>query len=130
MPKALIFVIDPSSETRTMYADYLRHHGYDVAEAMDGPAGVALHAERRPDAVVTELSDQPSWKEAIRMLRWPEPGRETPIVACSSRIDPDWPFAPIWVDVDMALPKPAPPSAVLRAVQQVLARRSTDLCET
>ena len=127
MHKALILFLDPSSETRAMYADYFRHHGYDVAEAADSAGAVALHTRRRADLVVTELSDRPEWKDAIRSMRWPEPGFETPVIACSSRIDPDWPFAPIWVDVDVALPKPTPPSAVLRAARHLLARRSANL---
>jgi DNA-binding response OmpR family regulator len=122
MQKARILIIDASAETRSMYADYFRYHGYRVAVAADGAEGVRVSAALRPDLVVTELSGDREWIEALRTLRRPGSGRTTPVITCSTMIDRHWPFAPAWMDVDVALPKPISPRALLLEAQQLLAR--------
>lgn len=124
MEKRLILLIDPSAYTRAMYGDYFRFHGYAVMEAADGPAGLNLANEIEPDLVVTEVSSEPEWVEAIRTLRARGPGRKKATIACSVRIDAAWPFAPRGFDVDLALPKPISPRALLLQAERVMAARS------
>lgn len=124
MAKELILIIDASAETRSMYGDYFRYHGYEVAEAPDAAEGVQLLSELRPDLVVTELSEEPEWVEGIRTLRRSGTGEERAMIACSTRIDPTWPCAPPEIDVDRALPKPLSPRVLLLEAQAVLASRS------
>lgn len=123
MEKALILIIDKSPATRSMYADCFRYYGYAVAEAADGVEGVRLFNELQPDLIVTELSDEPEWIQAIQALRWSDAGRETALIACSTRIDRSWPFPPAGVDVDVALAKPTSPHALLQEAEQLLAWR-------
>jgi DNA-binding response OmpR family regulator len=122
MPKARILIIDTSPETRRMYGDYFRHHGYRVVEAASGDEAVRLSAAEPPELVVTELSREASWVVAIRSLRSPAPGVQTPVIACSTRIDWRRPYAPRWLDVDVALPKPTSPARLLRIAERLLAR--------
>ena len=122
MPKERILIIDKSPETRAMYAEYFRYHGYRVVEAADGAEGVRLFAQLQPDLVVTELSDEPEWARAIRLLRWPKTGGVTAVIACSTWIDRNRPAAPAGIDVDVALPKPTSPRKLLRVAQELLAR--------
>jgi CheY-like chemotaxis protein len=124
MEKPLILIIDRSEYTRAMYGDCFRHHGYAVMEAADGVEGLNLFREVEPDLVVTEVSRDPDWIEAIRAMRSPGPGRHTATIACSVTIDPAWPFAPAGFDVDLALAKPISPRALLLQAERVLAVRS------
>jgi CheY-like chemotaxis protein len=121
MHRALILIIDPSRETRTIYADYFRHYGYAVAEAGSGHEGAALARSLRPDLIVTELSEDHDWVQAIRVVRDDGSTRETAIIACSTLIEPSWPCAPAGVEVDSALPKPTSPRTLLDEVQRLLA---------
>jgi CheY-like chemotaxis protein len=122
MERALILIIDTSAETRAIYGDYFRHHGYAVAQAADSAEAVRLYYELRPNLIVTELSEDPEWVQAIRTLRRPNAGLETPLIACSTTIDQRWPFPPPGIDVDVALPKPTSPRALLLEAQRLLAR--------
>ena len=125
MHKPLILIIDTDPDTRSMYAEYFRYQGYRAAEAEDGMDACQLfpYPELQPSVVVTELSEAPEWMEAIARLRRPGPGRETPLIACSTLIDPSWPFPPAWLDADVALPKPATPAVLFQEAQQLLARQ-------
>lgn len=120
MATPLILVIDPSAITRSMYGDCFRHAGYDVAEAADAAEGVRLFHELGPRLVVSEVSDGPEWREAIGALRSPEPGRRTPVILCSTRIDPRHPAAPAGIDVDLALAKPVLPRTLLLEASYLL----------
>lgn len=122
MQNALILIIDTSPETRSMYAEYFRYHGYSVAEAADASEGVRLFQKLQPNLVVTELSDEAEWLQAIRILRWPETGGRTAVIACSTWIDPKWPVVPPGIDVDVALAKPTSPRTLLLEAEQLLAR--------
>lgn len=120
MQKALILVIDPSSDTRAMYGDYFRHHGYAVAEAADGAEGVRLFEQLRPDLIVTELSAEPEWLRSIQRIRGQGDGPRTAMIACSTTIDATWPAVPHDIEVDLALAKPISPRALLQQAELVL----------
>lgn len=124
MARALILIIDPSPETRAMYGDCFRHHDFTVMEAAEGGEGVRLLPVLEPDLVVTELTEEPKEFRALNTLRWPRPGRETAMILCSVRIDPRWPHAPHGIDVDVVLPKPLSPRALLLEAEHLLIRRS------
>jgi len=127
MEKTLVLIIDASSDTRSMYADYFVHHGYAVAEAAHGAEGVRRFHDLRPDLIVTELSEEPEWVHALQAMRWPEVGLETAMIACSTMIDSAWPAAPAGIDVDVALPKPTSPRTLLLEARELLARRASGM---
>ena len=120
MGKALILLIDPSAATRAMYGDCLRHQGYGVLEAENAVEGLRLFARFDPALVVSELTPDPLWLDGLRMLRALVPGLHTPIVLCTSRINPFSPVPPEGVDADVVLAKPVSPRILLRAVDQLL----------
>jgi CheY-like chemotaxis protein len=126
MQKALILIVDENQATRTMYADYLRHHGYAVVEADGTGMDVELSESLRPDLVVTELPSDWEWLQAIRVMRGDGTTRHCVIIACSTHIEPDWPCAPPGLEVDRALPKPTSPRALLQEVQQLLGHVPTE----
>lgn len=122
MYKALVLIIDPCRDTRAIYAHYLRHHGYEVAEAANGAEGVRLVRQLSPDVVVTELTlPVVSGLNVVRMIRMREPAEETIIIACATNIDRVWPYAPPGAEVDSALAKPASPRSLLLEIEHQLA---------
>jgi CheY-like chemotaxis protein len=123
MEKPLILLIDPSVDTRAMYGEYFRFHGYTVAEAADTAEALRLFPELQPDLVVTEFSLDPEWCDAIRAMRDQGNGYKTATILCSVMIDAAWPFAPPGIEADLALPKPISPRALLLQAEQVLRAR-------
>jgi DNA-binding response OmpR family regulator len=123
MHKPLILIIDTSPETRSMYAHYFRYNGYRVVQADDGEEVVRMFPGMRPALVITELSEDPGWARALRLLRWPRSGGKTAVIACSTMID-RWRGVPEGIDVDVALPKPTSPRTLLREAERLLARRA------
>ncbi len=53
---ALIVVIDDDEAIRTLIAAALRFEGYEVLEAEDGAAGLAMVRDERPDLVVSDVN--------------------------------------------------------------------------
>jgi CheY-like chemotaxis protein len=123
MAKALILIVDQSRETRAMYADCFRFHGYDVAEAATAVQGFRLFRQLQPDLIVTELADDPEWTRVIELVRRDRVGRSTAIIACSTSIEPGWPHPPPGVEVDSALAKPISPRELLLEAEHLLGRR-------
>lgn len=121
MADATILLIDPSAATRTMYADYLRHHGLHVTEACDLADAIGVVVAAAPAVIVTELLI-PGYDAiaGIRMFRRLEATRYARVLACATAIDPVWPYAPPGAEVDSALQKPVPPSALLTEVRYLL----------
>lgn len=120
MKSPLILIIDSSRETRTMYADYFRYHGFTVAEAADGTEGGRFCREQRPDLIVTELYNEGDWLQAIRVVRDDGSAPQTAIVACSTLIDSSKPCAPAGLGIDSAMGKPTSPRSLLAEVQRLL----------
>lgn len=116
MRKALILIIDPSTDTRTIYAHYFRHYGFDVVEAADAGEAGRLSQALHPDVIVTELAEE----TAIPLARPRPGGGRTPVIACSTRIDSSWHSVPDGMEVDSVLAKPAALRTLLLEVQRLL----------
>ena len=78
----LILVVDDFRDNREMYAEYLSHTGYRVAEAANGQEAVDQALKLQPDLVVMDLSlpGMDGW-EATRRLKKDARTREIPVIA-------------------------------------------------
>lgn len=54
-PNMLILVAEDDPASRELIAEILRGRGYDVLEAADGAAAIAIIADHRPDLVVVDI---------------------------------------------------------------------------
>lgn len=76
-----ILTVDDSACMRQMVAHVLRHAGYNVLEAHDGDAAIAIARSRRLDAVITDQNmhgmDGLSLVQAVRSI---DGHAKTPIV--------------------------------------------------
>jgi two-component system, cell cycle response regulator DivK len=80
-----ILVIEDTEDNRQIIRDLLSSVGYELIEAVDGVAGVALAQKERPDLILMDIQlPEIDGYEATRRIRAiPELAR-TPIIAVTS----------------------------------------------
>jgi CheY-like chemotaxis protein len=54
MPKKIL-VVEDNEANRMLMRQILQHHGYEVLEAADGAAGLAMAREHMPDLILLDL---------------------------------------------------------------------------
>ena len=82
--KTILYVED-NEPNRMLVRDLLKRTKYQLIEAYDGEAGVAMALERRPDLILMDIQlPKISGLEAIRRLRAQAATAATPIIAITS----------------------------------------------
>ncbi len=105
-----------------MYSEFLGAE-YDVCEADDGWAGVALLEEQVPDLVVTDLS-LPRM-DGFELIRWIRAGERTaslPVIALSGYSGPEHAARAHAAGTTLVLQKPCSPDGLLDAIARLLER--------
>jgi len=82
--KTILYVED-NEMNRKIVRDLLKRTSYQVVEAFDGEAGVAMALEKRPDLILMDIQlPKISGMEAMRRLRADAATANTPIIAITS----------------------------------------------
>ena len=82
--KTILYVED-NEMNRKIVRDLLKRTKYDLIEAFDGEAGVALALEKHPDLILMDIQlPKISGMEATRRLRAASQTAKTPIIAITS----------------------------------------------
>jgi two-component system cell cycle response regulator DivK len=82
--KTILYVED-NVMNRQIVRDLLKRTSYQLIEAHDGEAGIALALEKRPDLILMDIQlPKISGLEATRRLRAEEATAKTPIIAITS----------------------------------------------
>ena len=82
--KTILYVED-NEMNRKIVRDLLKRTKYELIEAFDGEAGVALALEKHPDLILMDIQlPKISGLEAIRRLRAQAATAATPIIAITS----------------------------------------------
>jgi len=82
--KTILYVED-NAMNRQIVRDLLKRTSYQLIEAYDGEAGVALALEKRPDLILMDVQlPKISGLEATRRLRAQAATAQTPIIAITS----------------------------------------------
>ena len=85
MSARTILYVEDNEMNRKIVRDLLKRTTYQVIEAFDGEAGVALALEKRPDLILMDIQlPKISGMEAMRRLRTDPSMANTPIVAITS----------------------------------------------
>ena len=80
-----ILVIEDNHQNMYLTTYLLEHAGYEVLQATDGPAGVRLAEEQRPDLIVLDIQlPQMDGYQVMRALRELPALADTAIVAVTS----------------------------------------------
>ena len=81
----MVLYVEDNEANRMIVRDLLKRTKYQLIEAFDGEAGVAMALERLPDLILMDIQlPKISGLEAIRRLRAQAPTATTPIVAITS----------------------------------------------
>ena len=85
MSRKTILYVEDNEPNRMIVRDLLKRTTYDLIEACDGEAGVAMALERRPGLILMDIQlPKISGLEAIRRLRAETATAATPIIAITS----------------------------------------------
>ena len=116
-----ILVVDDEPAVRDAIERALSLEGYDIVTAADGAQAIALHDERRPDAIVLDvLMPRVDGIEACRRLR--AAGAQTPILMLTARDQVTDRVAGLDAGADDYLVKPFALEELLARVRALLRR--------
>jgi len=118
--KPRILIVEDDPRTSASVALYLRHAGYDVAEARDGLSALDAAASQRPDLVVLDLM-LPGLDgfEVCRTLREAGP---TPVIMLTARAMEDDKLRGLESGADDYVTKPFSPRELVARIGAVLRR--------
>jgi CheY-like chemotaxis protein len=119
-PKRVLLVED-NADNQFIYSAMLRHAGYDVLVAVDGPQGLAFGREQSPDIVLMDISiPGMDGLEVTRKLKADPATRATPIVALTAHALPSDRLRAMEAGCDSYLAKPIAPPQVLDEVKRLI----------
>jgi two-component system cell cycle response regulator DivK len=85
MSAKTILYVEDNAMNRQIVRDLLKRTTYQLIEAHDGEAGIALALDRRPDLILMDIQlPKISGLEATRRLRAEAATAKTPIIAITS----------------------------------------------
>jgi two-component system, cell cycle response regulator DivK len=116
-----VLLVDDDDDTRSIYHAVLRHHGYEVLLAPDGPEGIRLARTRSPLVIVMNLSmPKLDGISAISILRDDPRTGGIPIIACTGFVREDGEELAEDAGCDSYLEKPCQPTRLLAEVQKFI----------
>jgi CheY-like chemotaxis protein len=118
--RCTVLLVDDVSDSREMYAFFLRAAGYTCHEAADGADAIALAADFRPDVIVMDLSlpSMDGWTAIAGLAADPETA-SIPVVVLSARTFPADEQRAREAGAAAFLAKPCDPIHLARVVREV-----------
>ena len=116
-PRLRIVVVDDNDDARELVADILASAGHEVASRRDGPSGLELILELRPDAALIDIGlPGMTGLDVVRALRSGAPHSTTRLVAFTGYCGADSMARATAAGFDDHLVKPATMEAMLRCL--------------
>lgn len=116
-----VLVVEDDSDTREIWQTILIHRGYAVLGAADGPAGLELAREQKPDLILMNLSmPQLDGLTTTMLLRQDPVTSGIPIIACTGFIRNDGEDRAEEAGCDAYLEKPCEPSRLVAEVEKFI----------
>lgn len=83
MPKILL--VEDNESNRDMLKRRLERHGFDICWAADGPTGIAMALDERPDVILMDvaLGDMDGW-EATQRIKADPSTADIPVIALTA----------------------------------------------
>jgi len=118
----LVLLVDDFQDNREMYAMYLEHAGFRVAEAGSGNEALDQAFSLLPDLIVMDLSlpGIDGW-EATRRLKADERTKKIPVLALTSHALEGYVEGARAAGCDAFVTKPCLPEQLLTEIRKVLA---------
>lgn len=121
-----VLLVEDYDDARQLYAEFLRHHGYEVIEAIDGVEAVRLARERLPDLVVLDIAiPRLDGFGVLRAIRADPTTASMLVLTLSASIGSQYPSAALASGATRALGKPCLPDELLEAIEGLLKARRT-----
>jgi two-component system, OmpR family, alkaline phosphatase synthesis response regulator PhoP len=120
MPVQTILVVEDEPRIAAIAADYLRHAGYRVAVATDGPQSLQMARTARPDLVVLDLG-LPGM-DGIDVAKTIRAASAVPIIMVTARVEEADRLLGLETGADDYLTKPFSPRELVARVKAVLRR--------
>lgn len=119
----LILIVDDVDDNRTLYAEYLLHHGMRVEEAVDGEDALEKVARLHPDLVVMDLSMPrlDGW-QATRRIKENDAWKDIPVLVVTGHAIGSEIRRAREAGCDDLCTKPCLPDRLLQHVRELLAR--------
>jgi CheY-like chemotaxis protein len=125
---ARILIIDDDDQVRSILRRTLEAHGYDIAEAQNGSAGIASFKQDPADLIITDIyMPEKEGLETIIELKREYPDLRIIAISGGSR-DVDLDFLPVAqrLGAVKTLPKPIDRTDLLAAVGEVLGEEAEE----
>ena len=123
----LVLIVDDFEDNREMYAQYLRFHGYEIAEADNGQEALKQAAALLPDVIVMDLSlpGMDGW-EATRRLKQDAATRDIPVIALTGHALTGSEHTAREAGCDTFLTKPCAPAVLGQEIRKMLPGRDPE----
>jgi two-component system, cell cycle response regulator DivK len=120
----LVLVVDDTSDTRDMYAEYLDYVGYRAQTASDGREAVRRALRTHPSVIVMDLAMPvlDGW-EATRILRADPRTKDIPIVVLTGNAQPDQKQRAHECGASCVLSKPCAPRELVNVLQEFITEK-------
>jgi two-component system, cell cycle response regulator DivK len=117
----LVLVVDDTSDTRDMYAEYLDFRGYRAQTASDGREAVRRALRSHPSVIVMDLAMPvlDGW-EATRILHADPRTKDIPIVVLTGHAHPEHAQRATDCGAKCVVHKPCAPDKLLAVLEEVL----------
>lgn len=123
---ARVLVVEDYDDARIMYCHFLREHGFEVVEAVDGLQALAIASAFSPDVIVLDISlPRMDGFTVLRRLRADARSAQTPVVTISASAVSGYEQEALQAGANEVLHKPCMPEDLLAAVRRVLAARTS-----
>jgi len=121
---AKILIVEDSLLMRETLRQMLELDGYDVIEAEDGPTGISLAQDARPDLIILDIMmPYMSGTQVIRYLRNDQALRPIPIIVLSAVNQPAQVLSVLELSVHDYLLKPVDHTTLRQRIESALAKK-------
>jgi two-component system alkaline phosphatase synthesis response regulator PhoP len=118
-----VLVVDDEPQIAQIAQDYLRHAGFEVVVARDGPSAVSLARSRAPDLIVLDLA-LPGL-DGVDVTRTLRRESNVPIIMLTARVEESDRLLGLELGADDYITKPFSPRELVLRVRAVLRRADT-----
>ena len=123
---ATVLLVEDVADTRDMYADYLRHCGFNVTIATTGAEALDAAREQRPDLILMDaaMPGLDGWA-ATKLLKNDPITRDVPVLILTAHVFAEHRAKAADVGADGFIGKPCMPDELAREITAALHRSRT-----
>lgn len=123
---ASVLLVEDVADTREMYADYLRHCGFNVTTALSGAEALDAAREQTPDLILMDVTmpGLDGWT-ATRLLKNDPITRDVPVLILTAHVFTEHRAKAQEVGADGFIGKPCMPDELAREITAALHRWRT-----